>query len=92
MNQGLLERFLRIAEKGDSISIFFQNRNIILHRKFIVDYQFYNRGTHLQIVMNDGSKTILIKTDSIEMVTLVKPTGKKMTWYNQGENKTTIGA
>ena len=91
MNQHLMERLFNIANDEDYIAFHFSNKEITMQKKFIVDYKFYNNGNHLQIIFNNGKKTLLIKTDCIYMVTLSKPKFKGLTWYSQEENKTQAG-
>lgn len=86
MHKPLMERLFNIADEDDYIKIDYGNKDLQIPKRFL-DYTFFNKGYHLQII-NKGNKEIyLIKTDSIDVVTLIKPKFKGMTWYNQGKAK-----
>lgn len=90
MNQPLMERFFNIAADGDYIKIDYGNKDIEIPKRFL-EYTFFNKGYYLQIKNKSRKEIYLIKTDSIDVVTLIKPKFKGMTWYNQGEEKTKAG-
>lgn len=91
MNQPLMERLIRSANEDDFIKIDYGNKDIVIKKRFL-KYAFYNKGYHLEIVDNCKNEVYLFKTDSIDVVTLIKPKFKGMTWWSQGENKEKIDA
>ena len=81
MNQQLMERFFNIAEENDYLKLDYGNKDLQIPKRFL-EYRFFNRGYHLQII-NKGSKELyLIKTDSIDVVTLIKPKFKGMSCHD----------
>ena len=86
-----MERLFNIANEDDYIKIDFGNKDLLIPKRFL-EYCFYNKGYHLQIINKGNKETYLFKTDSIDLVTLIKPKFKGMSWYNQGEKKTKVGA
>ena len=90
MNQLLMERLFDFAEDNDLIKIDFGNKKLEIKKKFL-EYHFYNRGHHIQIINKADKEIYLIKTDSIDVVTLFKPKFEGLTWYNQGNKKLKVG-
>ena len=87
MHKPLMERLIKSANNEDYIKIDFGNKDLLIKKQFLI-YKFYNQGYHLELVDTSRKETYLFKTDCIDLVTLIKPKFKGMTWYNQGENKT----
>lgn len=91
MNDKLMKSMFDYAKDEDYIKIDYGNKDLQIPKRFL-KYCFFNRGLYVQIE-NTGKKEIyLIKTDCIDVVTLIKPKFKGMTWYNQGEKRTKAGA
>lgn len=91
MNKALMESMFKFAKNEDYIKIDYGNKDLQIPKRFL-KYQFFNKGFYLQIENTGKKETYLIKTDCIDVVTLIKPKFRGMTWYNQGENKTRAGA
>ena len=90
MNQRLMERLFNIATDEDYIKIDYGNKEIEIPKRFL-EYTFFNKGYHILIDNKSKKETYLIKTDSIDVVTLMKPKFRGMTWYNQGQSRTKAG-
>ena len=90
MNQRLMERLFNIATDEDYIKIDYGNKEIEIPKRFL-EYTFFNKGYHLQITNTGRKETYLIKTDSIDVVTLIKPKFRGMSWHSQGQKRTKAG-
>ena len=61
-------------------------------RKEFLEYEIMGKGFYLQMKNTAKNETYLIKTDSIDLITIIEPKIKGLSWYNQGEKKTKVGA
>ena len=90
MNQQLIERLIKSAMQDDYIKIDYGNKDLLVKKRFL-KYNFYNRGYHLELIDKSKKEVYLFKTDSIDVVTLIKPKINGITWWNQGTKKTKVG-
>ena len=59
--------------------------------KRFLEYGFLNQGDYIQITNTGKKETYLIKTNSIDLITIIKPKFKGMSWYD-GKSKAKVGA
>ena len=90
MNQDLMENLIQNAEDSDYIVIDLIKKSLTIKKRFM-DYSFFKKGYYLQIIDKGRNEIFLIKTNSIEVVSLVKPKFKGMSWYD-AETKSEVGA
>ena len=90
MNQDLMEKYFEKAEDTDYLVIDLMKKSLTIKKRFM-DYSFLKKGYYLQIIDKGRNEIFLIKTDSIEVVSLVKPKFKGMSWF-EAETKSEVGA
>ena len=91
MDKEIIGSYFKFANNEDYIKIDFGNKNLEIPKRFL-QYAFLGNGYYLELQNKGKKETYLIKTDSIDLITIIKPKFKGMTWYNQGQKKIKAGA
>lgn len=89
MNKVFIRSMFTRANSEDYLKIDYGTKCLEIPKRFL-KYKFLQDG-HLELINTGKKETYLIKTSSIDLITVIEPKIRGMSWYD-GRTQTKIGA
>ena len=90
MNTGIINYIFKKANNQDYLKIDYGSKSLEIPKR-VLNYSILNKGFYLELENTAKKETYLIKTDSIDLITIIEPKFKGMSWYD-GKAKAKVGA